>query len=52
MIENYEKPQIYDHLVAVEKLLYKMRYNELNVSNKDCRNLFVGTNSRLGAQRF
>lgn len=52
VIENYEKPQIYDHLVAVEKLLYKMRYNKLNVSNKDCRNLFVGTNSRLGAQKI
>jgi|TARA_A200000159_G_C7334509_1_gene344479 hypothetical protein len=52
VIENYEKPETYDHLIAVEKLLYKIRYNELNVSNKDCRNLFVGTNSRINAQKI
>lgn len=52
VIESYEKPETYDHLIAVEKLLYKIRYNELNVSNKDCRNLFVGTNSRISAQKI
>ena len=52
VIENYKKPETYDHLIAVEKLLYKIRYNELNVSNKDCRNLFVGTNSRINAQKI
>ena len=52
VFESYEKPPIYEHLVSVEKLLYKIRYNKLNVNNKDARNLFVNTNPRIGAQKI
>tara|TARA_A100001011_G_scaffold258416_1_gene266713 strand:- start:11940 stop:13139 length:1200 start_codon:yes stop_codon:yes gene_type:complete len=52
VFENYEKPEIYEHLVAVEKLLYKIRYQELNISNENARNLFVSTSSRAAAQKI
>jgi hypothetical protein len=51
VFENYEKPPIYEHLLNVEKLLYKIRYQELNVNNTDARNLFVNSIMRVGAQK-
>ena len=51
VFENYEKPPIYEHLANVEKLLYKIRYQELNVNNNDARNLFVSSIMRVGAQK-
>jgi len=52
VFENYEKPETYEHLVAVEKLLYKIRYQELNISNENARNLFVNSSSRTAAQKI
>ena len=52
VFENYEKPVIYDHLVAVEKLLYKMRYQNLNLNTQDARGLFTSSRSRQAAQKL
>lgn len=52
VFENFEKPVEYDHLVEVEKLLYKIRYNKLNIDNKGARNLFVNSTSRNHAQKI
>ena len=52
VFENYEKPATYDHLVAVEKLLYKIRYQNLNVNAQDARALFTSSRSRQAAQKI
>jgi len=52
VFENFEKPPTYSHLVEVEKLLYKIRYQNLNVNNKDCRSLFVSTGTRHAAKKI
>ncbi|MBL96808.1 MAG: hypothetical protein CMF52_03245 [Legionellales bacterium] len=50
--ENYDEPKHYQHLVDVERLLYKIRYQQLNVNNQNCRNLFVSSQNRVGAQKI
>ena len=50
--ENYKKPIVYEHLVSVEKLLYKIRYQELKLDNGNLRHLFINTNSRIAAQKI
>ena len=49
VFENFETPEVYDHLAAVEKLLYKIRYNELNVNVTDCRGIMANYNFRKAA---
>lgn len=51
VFENFDRPAHYEHLVAVEKLLYKIRYQKLNVNNENCRNLFTTSQNRSGAQK-
>ena len=52
VFENFEKPPTYNHLVEVEKLLYKIRYQDLNISNKGCRPLFINTATRHAAKKI
>ena len=52
VFETYEKPEVYDHLVAVEKLLYKIRYQELNLNTQDARGLFTNSRNRHTAQKI
>lgn len=52
VFENFEKPPTYEHLVAIEKLLYKIRYQTLNLSNKNCRPLFVSSTTRHSAKKL
>ncbi len=52
VFDTYEKPAIYDHLVAVEKLLYKIRYQSLNINNQNARALFTSSRSRHAAQKL
>ena len=52
VFENYEKPAVYKHLDSVEKLLHKIRYQKLNINNKDARSLFVGGVMRTSAQKI
>jgi len=43
VFENYEKPECYEHLNNVQKLLYKIRYQNLNLNNEDCKNLHLSS---------
>lgn len=52
VFENFEKPPTYNHLVEVEKLLYKIRYQGLNINNKGCRPLFISTATRHAAKKI
>tara|TARA_R100001591_G_scaffold79127_1_gene86371 strand:- start:754 stop:1956 length:1203 start_codon:yes stop_codon:yes gene_type:complete len=52
VFETYEKQDYYDHLVNVEKLLYKIRYQSLNVNTDNCRGLFVNSISRNQIQKI
>ena len=46
VFENYDKPDHYDHLADVQELLYKIKYQNLNLTNDGCRNLFYRTRDR------
>lgn len=52
VFENNETPKTYEHLAAVEKLLYKIRYRELKVNVKDCRGLMANFNFRTAANKI
>jgi hypothetical protein len=52
VFETRAKPPIYDHLLAVEKLLYKIRYQELNINNENARGLFVNSRNRTAAKKL
>ena len=51
VFENYEKPAHYEHLKKTEKLLYKIKYQNLNINNKDCKSLFLSSGLRSSAQK-
>jgi len=46
VFENYDKPLHYDHLANVQELLYKIKYQDLNINNEGCKNLFYRTRDR------
>ena len=48
--ENWEKPKNYEHLQSVHKLLYKIKYQKLNLITQDCRHLFVSSRDREKAK--
>ena len=50
--ETVEKPATYEHLCALERLLYKIRYQELNISTSDCRHLFSRSVHRARANKI
>jgi len=52
VFDSYEKPKNYQHLCDVEKLLYKIRYNRLNLSTDGCRHLMLSTIERNKAQEL
>jgi hypothetical protein len=52
VFENYEKPENYDYLIKANQLLYKIKYQNLALSNSDCRNLFVNSSLRTGSQKI
>ena len=45
VLDNCDKPLCYDHLNEIQKLLYKIRYQDLNINNQGCNNLFYRTRS-------
>lgn len=49
VFENNSRPETYEHLASVDKLLYKMRYRELNVNIQDCRGIMVNSAFRRAA---
>ncbi len=52
VFENNEKTSLYSHLLRVEKLLYKIRYQNLNISNQNARGLFTASRSRAAARKL
>jgi hypothetical protein len=40
VFENYEKPESYDMLVSFEKLLHKIKYQDLNINIDGCKSYF------------
>ena len=52
VFENYEKPKNYEHLDKVQKLLYKIKYRDLNVSSENSKSLFYKTHMRERAQKL
>lgn len=39
VFETYERPEVYEHQSEIQKLLYKISYQRLNLSVSGCRNL-------------
>jgi len=50
IFENFEKPENYDHLDRVQKLIHKIKYQKLNLSTDNCRALFTSTSNRMKAK--
>ncbi len=46
VFDNFEKPQNYQHLNQVQKLLHKIRYQQLNLNISDCKHLMTSSVSR------
>jgi hypothetical protein len=52
VFENYDKPENYEHIAAVHRLLHKFKFKELNVNNQGCRSLFSATTDRTKIQKI
>jgi hypothetical protein len=52
VFENFKKPKNYEHLLAVEKLLYKIRYQKLNLNTEGCKELLYATSQREMAKKL
>jgi hypothetical protein len=52
VFETHEEQEYYEHLASIEKLLYKIRYQELNINNKNARSLFTSSMTRNSAQKL
>jgi len=52
VFENYEKPANYEHLDKVQKLLYKIKYRDLNINGENSKSLFYLTHMRDRAQKL
>lgn len=52
VFETVEKPPIYEHLCELEKLLYKIRYQKMNLNASDARNLFTKSIHRSRANKI
>ena len=52
VFENYEKPENYDHLNDIQKLLYKIKYQNVNMNIEGCRALYQSTFGRKKANEI
>jgi len=52
IFETHERPENYDYMNAAEKLLFKIKYTDLKLSNIDGRSLFLSTHLRVPAQQL
>jgi len=52
VFNNYERPQNYEHLDSVQKLLHKIRFQTLNLDISDCKQLFTTTLQRSKIKRI
>jgi len=51
VFEAYERPPNYDHLRQVEQLLYKIKYQTLNLNNEGCKNLHYSSYNSVRAKK-
>jgi hypothetical protein len=52
VFENYERPLNYDMLNSFQKLLHKIRYQNLNLNKEGCRQLYVSSVGRRKANEL
>ena len=52
VFDNFQKPKNYDHLDNVQKLLHKIRYQNLNIQINDCKHLLTSSPIRTKIQRI
>ena len=52
VFENFERPENYDHLDRVQKLIHKIKYQKLNLTMENCRGLFTSTTNRMKAKEL
>jgi hypothetical protein len=52
IFENNKKPKNYDHLLSVDKLLYKIRHQSLNLNMQGCKELLYATSQREMAKKL
>jgi len=52
VFQTYDKPENYDHLSAVYRLLHKIRYQRLNLNSEDCKHLFYSSMNRQKIQEL
>lgn len=46
VFQTHTRPTNYDHLAAIDRLLYKIKYQHLNLNNENCRELYYSSRSR------
>ncbi len=46
VFDNHDKPENYEHLDSVQKLLHNIKYNKLNLQISDCKHLLTSTQYR------
>ena len=46
VFDNFQKPANYDHLDKLAKLLHKIKYQDLNINNSNCKSLFYSSFAR------
>jgi len=46
VFETHDKPEVYPHLEHIHKLLYKIRYQSLNLNNENCKELYYSSINR------
>ena len=52
VISNYNKPDCYDHIEAVQKLLHKIKYQNLNLTNEGCKKLHYSSSNSIRAKKL
>ena len=52
VFDNFEAPANYEHLKNVQKLLQKIKYQELNLNSEGCRQLMVSSLHRMKLQEL
>jgi hypothetical protein len=52
VFETYERPDNYDHLISVHRVLQKIKYQKLNLTKEDCRELYHTSTGRRKANEL
>jgi hypothetical protein len=52
VFQNYERPQNYDHMCSASRLIYDIKFRDLNLDVSDCKSLFASGLHRAGCQKL